>query len=175
MVELFLTFMLIAAQLIVFATMTMLVVMFYRVEILYLNYKKLSRGTSNKSVYNSFCYGLITWLQKKKNQLPWYLIMFIIAYCGLIYLYNYRPSHQFYMTDYYWNYYTIKFLQHVIYRELAIMLIISIWLYSRIWFIKRKIIKHWVYFAKAFPLFKGESFFYLFKLYWKKYKSKKLK
>ncbi len=140
MEELFLTFALISLQLIVFATIAMVFIMFYRVEILYINYKKLSRGTSNQSMKISYCNSLINWLQLKEKQLLWYLIMFGITYAGMINLYNYRPSLQFYMTDYYWNFYTIMFLYYARYIELVIMLIISIWMVGRLWFVKKRIL-----------------------------------
>lgn len=138
MEELFLTFALIAVQLTVFAPILMFFIMVYRVELLYLNYKKLSRGTRNKSVYDSFCYRLVSWLQLKKKQLPWYLVMFSIAYAGFIYLYSYRPSH----SGYYWNFYTIRYLHYARYIELAMMLILTLWLYNRIRFIEKQILQN---------------------------------
>jgi len=140
MEEHFLTFALISVQLLLFATMAMVFIMFYRVEILYMNYKKLDRGTSNKEVCNTFCYGLITWLQLKRKQLLWYLIIFALLYFELTDLYSYRPSHQFFMKDWYWYFYTIKFIHYIRYLELALMLIITIWLYGRIRFVKKRIL-----------------------------------
>ncbi len=140
MEEHFLTFTLICVQLLLFATMAMVFIMFYRVEILYMNYKKLDRGTSNKKICNTFCYGLITWLQLKRKQLFWYLVIFALLYFELTDLYSYRPSAQFFGADYYWYFYSMRFLYYARYIELALMLTIIIWLFSRIRFIKKRIL-----------------------------------